>query len=240
MDGGSRVRAHLPRTRRRGRRLGWAGAPTHLSARRRPSQSAERPDLRPRRRACGPEIACLLAAAGVPRHGPGRGALAAVGVRRFDALRWGDDCRRHAAVAHCRVRLHALGTGRRHAARVARHGCRAAFARHRCALGCRRSLHDRCGLELSARQRRPHAARRAGRRCRWGAAWGLWGAGGGSVSLLEARPRARRTPATGVTGVRLKGSGGDLLSQGNCPQVPSALAGLTSVFGMGTGVALPP
>ena len=51
-------------------------------------------------------------------------------------------------------------------------------------------------------------------------------------------PQARRTPAANTTGVQ--GSGSDLLSQGNCPQVPSALAGLTSVFGMGTGVALPP
>ena len=31
-----------------------------------------------------------------------------------------------------------------------------------------------------------------------------------------------------------------LLSQGASPQVPSALAGLTAVFGMGTGVAPPP
>lgn len=30
-------------------------------------------------------------------------------------------------------------------------------------------------------------------------------------------------------------SGGDLLSQGVAPQVPSALSGFTSVFGMGTG-----
>ena len=30
-------------------------------------------------------------------------------------------------------------------------------------------------------------------------------------------------------------SGGDLLSQGVAPQVPSALTGFTSVFGMGTG-----
>lgn len=37
-----------------------------------------------------------------------------------------------------------------------------------------------------------------------------------------------------------KKSGGDLLSQGISPQVPSALEGLTSVFGMGTGVTLPP
>jgi hypothetical protein len=34
-------------------------------------------------------------------------------------------------------------------------------------------------------------------------------------------------------------SGGDLLSQGTAPQVPSALAGFTSVFGMGTGGSLP-
>ena len=36
-----------------------------------------------------------------------------------------------------------------------------------------------------------------------------------------------------------KSSGGYLLSQGVAPQVPSALAGLTSVFGMGTGVTPP-
>ena len=35
-------------------------------------------------------------------------------------------------------------------------------------------------------------------------------------------------------------SGGVLLSQGVAPQVPSALSGLTSVFGMGTGVTLTP
>src|SRR6201999_4220507 len=35
-------------------------------------------------------------------------------------------------------------------------------------------------------------------------------------------------------------SGGVLLSRRATPRVPSALAGLTSVFGMGTGVTLPP
>ena len=35
-------------------------------------------------------------------------------------------------------------------------------------------------------------------------------------------------------------TGGVLLSQGISPQVPSALVGLTAVFGMGTGVAPPP
>ena len=34
-------------------------------------------------------------------------------------------------------------------------------------------------------------------------------------------------------------SGGDLLSQGAAPQVPSARAVFTSVFGMGTGVSPP-
>ena len=34
-------------------------------------------------------------------------------------------------------------------------------------------------------------------------------------------------------------SGGDLLSQGIAPQVPSALEGFTSVFGMGTGGSPP-
>ena len=34
--------------------------------------------------------------------------------------------------------------------------------------------------------------------------------------------------------------GGDLLSQENDLQVPSARAGLTAVFGMGTGVSPPP
>ena len=33
--------------------------------------------------------------------------------------------------------------------------------------------------------------------------------------------------------------GSDLLSQGTAPQVPSALAGLTTGFGMGPGVPLP-
>ena len=33
--------------------------------------------------------------------------------------------------------------------------------------------------------------------------------------------------------------GSDLLSQGVAPQVPSALAGFTSVFGMGTGGSPP-
>jgi hypothetical protein len=37
----------------------------------------------------------------------------------------------------------------------------------------------------------------------------------------------------------MRNPGGDLLSQGASPQVPSARAGLTAVFGMGTGVSPP-
>ena len=36
----------------------------------------------------------------------------------------------------------------------------------------------------------------------------------------------------------LRRTGGDLLSQGVAPQVPSALRGLTALFGMGRGVSL--
>ncbi len=47
-------------------------------------------------------------------------------------------------------------------------------------------------------------------------------------------------PPTGVRGIVWRNPGGVLLSQGATPQVPSALAGLTAVFGMGTGVSPPP
>jgi hypothetical protein len=47
----------------------------------------------------------------------------------------------------------------------------------------------------------------------------------------ERRPR-------GAALIRAERTGGVLLSQGVSPQVPSALTGLTSVFGMGTGVTL--
>ena len=51
---------------------------------------------------------------------------------------------------------------------------------------------------------------------------------------MEMGPRLARGPSPS------KYSGDVLLSQGVSPQVPSALAGLTAVFGMGTGVAPPP
>jgi hypothetical protein len=40
------------------------------------------------------------------------------------------------------------------------------------------------------------------------------------------------------TTLRLRKNGGDLLSQALASQVPSALRGLTTLFGMGRGVAL--
>ena len=54
---------------------------------------------------------------------------------------------------------------------------------------------------------------------------------------IDARIR-QSPPRSG--GHCLRNPGGVLLSQGATPQVPSALAGLTAVFGMGTGVSPPP
>ena len=61
--------------------------------------------------------------------------------------------------------------------------------------------------------------------------------------LLRMRPSVfhKKTPPSG--GVYIVESGGDLLSRTVTSQVPSALKGLTSVFGMGTGgtpSSLPP
>jgi hypothetical protein len=47
-------------------------------------------------------------------------------------------------------------------------------------------------------------------------------------------------PPASAGGFVLRNPGGVLLSQGATPQVPSALTGLTAVFGMGTGVSPPP
>ena len=58
-----------------------------------------------------------------------------------------------------------------------------------------------------------------------GVAGGIWKTGAND-----------ETPATEVTGVS-KGAGNGLLSRGLSTGVPSALLGLTTVFGMGTGVA---
>ena len=62
--------------------------------------------------------------------------------------------------------------------------------------------------------------------------------GEASVQTTESyrTQNAKKAPRRGAF---FKKSGGDLLSQGDSPQVPSALVGLTSVFGMGTGVTPP-
>jgi hypothetical protein len=47
-----------------------------------------------------------------------------------------------------------------------------------------------------------------------------------------------KAPVHGVHGGFHRGAGDGLLSRGLATGVPSALSGLTTVFGMGTGVAL--
>ena len=64
----------------------------------------------------------------------------------------------------------------------------------------------------------------------------------GTRSLGEETPETRTEKYEKGRRKRLpfrKKSGGVLLSQGHSSQVPSALEGLTSVFGMGTGVTPP-
>ena len=53
-------------------------------------------------------------------------------------------------------------------------------------------------------------------------------------STVAASPKTAKGPRSARA---LQETGGDLLSQGVTPQVPSAQTGLTSVFGMGTGVS---
>ena len=60
---------------------------------------------------------------------------------------------------------------------------------------------------------------------------------GGAAGYLGANAMM---PAPRGAGIIQKEPGGDLLSQENDLQVPSARAGLTAVFGMGTGVSPPP
>ena len=58
----------------------------------------------------------------------------------------------------------------------------------------------------------------------------------GSVGPIMAENDEERRPSRAALFERK--TGGVLLSQGISTQVPSALRGLTSVFGMGTGVTL--
>ena len=66
--------------------------------------------------------------------------------------------------------------------------------------------------------------------CRWRAS---------RYRYRRGRARNAMTPASRA-GVIFERTGGDLLSQGVSPQVPSARAVFTAVFGMGTGVSPPP
>ena len=62
---------------------------------------------------------------------------------------------------------------------------------------------------------------------------------GGGPETLAPRPGRDGGAPSRVPHPSFEGSGGDLLSQGAPPQVPSARAVFTSVFGMGTGVSPP-
>jgi hypothetical protein len=62
--------------------------------------------------------------------------------------------------------------------------------------------------------------------------------GPAAISSGRGRKREERTAGRPGQCVPRSKSGDVLLSQGISPQVPSALTGLTSVFGMGTGVTL--
>ena len=57
------------------------------------------------------------------------------------------------------------------------------------------------------------------------------------VLLLPESKNARLKSQSGVFGFE-NNAGSDLLSHGVAPTVPSTVSGLTSVFGMGTGVTL--
>jgi hypothetical protein len=66
------------------------------------------------------------------------------------------------------------------------------------------------------------------------------GAGDQGLTAKDTVLRERKTPLPGRTrqGRFVEKAGGDVLSHRVSPAVPSALRGLTAVFGMGTGVAL--
>ena len=67
------------------------------------------------------------------------------------------------------------------------------------------------------------------------------GVGATKVGRGDRARTRRRTLTDSVAGsFSNEKSGGVLLSRGVSSQVPSALVGLTSVFGMGTGVTPPP
>jgi hypothetical protein len=137
------------------------------------------------------------------------------------------------------------------------------FAAPRCNRRCRKPLPSeaprtlRTHVRLQAntnrtahRRRRPLDGLRHARRVRAGARWESSRAVRRRAAIPEppGRPRSKRViraadrahPARAPfrRGPLKERTGGDLLSQGVAPQVPSALKGLTALFGMGRGVSL--
>ncbi len=87
------------------------------------------------------------------------------------------------------------------------------------------------------RRASPTRRRSAGSRSRRGAAKDGT-TDSGTAAAYPGQPGRKRRTRPRRASFKEK-SGGDLLSQGVSSQVPSALVGLTSVFGMGTGVTPP-
>ena len=175
-----------------------------------------------------------------------RRAAVAARVRRRNAAPAGRPPRRGRTAAT------AVGFGAPLAARLGRGSVAAGAAPVGPAAGPRlgrpRSLPARRFRPSCARTRPPAAA------CRtvpnrnvaaWSRAASRRGLRGGSSTarpVVRRRSRYRQTRRRPPrwAGVIFEDPGGDLLSQGVYPQVPSARAGLTAVFGMGTGVSPPP
>ncbi len=98
---------------------------------------------------------------------------------------------------------------------------------------CRMRHRPNAGVEVGRRTWRPMLRRGSPRSAR-----GVAVAGDTSTGHRRDENDDERHPMGGAR--HQSKSGGVLLSQGISPQVPSALRGLTSVFGMGTGVTLSP
>ncbi len=222
---------------RRSRPLRGSGRPDRSLRRERSRCAAVVAPARPPSRRCRPSPR--------PRLPAGRRLSARPGSRRVPGCPGGRDCRS----GYC-CRAHRDGRGRRYAA------CRP------CAPAAASGRELRSSRPRSARPRssgpgrtRPAAGDRsrsprlrpAGRLLLVVVVTTAGRALGHGVSILSEGGAVRRTwartrrcpPLAGRASSR-KEPGGDLLSQENDLQVPSARAGLTAVFGMGTGVSPPP
>ena len=151
--------------------------------------------------------------------------------------------RRAGLVPHCRRRPHSHGRrgGRARHSHHCRSGAPDARSHWRPATPCDPDPPFRAGPD--ARSRGPRAGRIARACPALSSRRGLRG-GSSTKGPVVGRGTPYRavnamTPAN-VAGVIFERTGGVLLSQGVYPQVPSARAGLTAVFGMGTGVSPPP